>query len=322
MEPHKNITTWIVPSEKAGQRIDLGLAQLHLNISRSQWKRLIKDGMVRIEGRTLIPSYILKSADVIEISIPPPEPLEIEPERIPLDIVYEDDSLIVINKPAGLVVHPGAGHSKHTLVNALLYYCPNFTGIGGKQRPGIVHRLDKDTSGLLMVAKSEQAHQYLCTQLKEKQVRRIYLALVHGVISKQEGEVHTLIGRHPVQRKKMSIHPRKGRQATTLWRVKERFNNFTLLELHLKTGRTHQIRVHMSYINHPVVGDKIYGRGKLPHGCQTGLKQAIAALPGQALHAQTLGFYHPVSGKYMEFSQPPPMVIQNILYILRENPCQ
>ncbi len=309
--------TWIVPPEKAGHRIDSGLTQHPLKFSRSQWKRLIKKGMITMKGRIVNPSYILKSGDIVEITIPPPEPSEVEPEYIPLDIVYEDNSLIILNKPPGIVVHPGAGHSKHTLVNALLHHCPNLTGIGGKQRPGIVHRLDKDTSGLLMVAKTEQAYNSLSLQLKEKKVNRVYVALVYGIFNQEEGEIHTLIGRHPKKRKKMSAHPDKGKEAITYWNVLESFSNFTLLELKLKTGRTHQIRVHMSFIHHPVVGDKVYGRGRIPPDCQNELRMAVASLPGQALHAKTLGFYHPESGKYLQFSSLLPESLEKILAILR-----
>jgi 23S rRNA pseudouridine1911/1915/1917 synthase len=319
MPQEKNTTIWTVPSDKAGKRLDVCLTQMPFRISRSQWKRLIEKGFVKIEGHESTPSHILKTGEVVEITIPEPEPLEIEPEKIVLDIVYEDDSLLVINKPAGMVVHPGAGHSKHTLVNALLHHCPDLAGIGGKKRPGIVHRLDKDTSGLLAVAKTEWAHLSLSSQLKKKQVQRVYLALVHGIFPKDEGQIHTLIGRHPVYRQKMSINVRTGREAITNWKVKERFLHFTWMELRLQTGRTHQIRVHMSHLNHPVVGDKVYGRGKIPQECPLKLKSAIAVLPGQALHAHSLGFYHPCSGKYMEFFSPPPMSIQRILDILKES---
>lgn len=316
--------TWVVPTTKRGQRLDLSLSQLGFNLpggpfslSRSQCKRMILDGKIKVDGQISNPSYRIKAGDIVEITIPPPEPLDMRSEDIPLSIIYEDAALVVIDKPAGLVVHPGAGHKHHTLVNALLHHCPNLSGIGGKQRPGIVHRLDKDTSGLIVVAKTETAHQSLCAQIKQRSVRRAYVALVYGQIAEHDGEVSTLIGRHPFHRKRMSIKPRKGRQAITYWRVKERFNNFTWLELSLKTGRTHQIRVHMAYINHPVVGDRVYGRGRHPSTPSLDLKKAIAALPGQALHAQTLGFSHPLTGEYLEFSTPPPPSIQDILNILR-----
>jgi 23S rRNA pseudouridine1911/1915/1917 synthase len=319
MQQRENTTIWTVSSDKAGKRLDICLTEMPFKISRSQWKRLIEQGFVKIQGHSSTPGYILKTGEVVEITIPPPEPLELEPEKIPLDIVYEDDSLLVINKPAGMVVHPGAGHLKHTLVNALLEHCPDLTGIGGKKRPGIVHRLDKDTSGLLVVAKTEFAHNSLSSQIKKKQAHRIYLALIHGTVSEDEGQIHTLIGRHPVHRQKMSINVRRGREAITNWMVKERFLHFTWMELRLQTGRTHQIRVHMAYLHHPVVGDKVYGRGKIPQGCPAELKSAIADLNGQALHAHSLGFRHPVSGKYLEFSSQPPISIQRILNILREN---
>jgi 23S rRNA pseudouridine1911/1915/1917 synthase len=317
MQQNKKEITWIVPQGEAGQRLDSALTRLPLKISRSQWKRLINEGMVRIGESIPQPSHTVKPGEEVIIEIPPPEPLTVQPEDIPLDILYEDGALVVINKPAGLVVHPGAGHAEHTLVNALLHHCPDLTGIGGKQRPGIVHRLDKETSGLLVAAKTDQAHQSLSLQIKERKVNRRYIALVYGSLTQDKGEVHTLIGRHPVDRKIMSIHPRRGRDAITYWRVKERFIDFTLLELQLGTGRTHQIRVHMSSINHPVVGDRVYGRNRLPHITPLELKSAIADLPGQALHAQALGFCHPETGECLEFSAPPPEVIQRILDILR-----
>jgi len=309
--------TWTVPGEKAGKRLDLVLSQLPLGISRSQWKRLIKKGMITIKGFIPNPHYILKTNDKIEALIPQNEPLDLEPEEIPLEILFEDDSLLIINKPAGLVIHPGAGHSRHTLVNALLYHYPELSCIGERQRPGIVHRLDKDTSGLIMVVKTQRAYKSLSAQLKERKVHRVYKALVHGPFSKSEGDIHTQIGRHPRNRKKMSIHPQKGRYAITRWKLIENFSNFAFLELSLKTGRTHQIRVHMSYIHHPVVGDKVYGRGKIPPDSSSRLRKAIKSLPGQALHAQTIGFQHPDSGKYLEFSSPLPIYMQKILDILK-----
>ena len=313
----KNTTIWTVSSDKAGKRLDIALSQLRIDISRSQWKRLIENGFVKIDGRVTNPSHILRKEEKVEITILPPEPLELTPEKIPLDIVFEDRSLLVVNKPSGMVVHPGAGHSKHTLVNALLYHCPDLAGIGGKKRPGIVHRLDKDTSGLLVVAKNESAHHALSNQIKNKRVKRIYMALVHGMVTPEEGQIHTMIGRHPVHRQKMSINVRAGKEAITYWWVKEHFTQFTWMELHLRTGRTHQIRVHMASMHHPLVGDKVYGHGKIPEKCPAEVKSAIAALSGQALHARTLGFHHPVDGKYMAFSAPLPAQIQRILDILR-----
>lgn len=311
-------TTWKVTSDKVGERLDIALSHIFPEISRSQCKRLIREGMVSVNGRLPNPSYILRDNDIVEIIIPPPEPLEIEPEDIYIDIIYEDDSLLVINKLSGLVVHPAPGHSKHTLVNALLHHCPNLEGIGGKQRPGIVHRLDKDTSGLLMVAKTQQAHNALSLQLKEKKVNRIYIALVYGMFKEKEGMIETRIGRHPKERKRMSANPHTGKEAITYWRVKELFQQFTLLELKLKTGRTHQIRVHMSYAKHPLVGDRIYGRGRIPPNSSSELKNAIGLLTGQALHAQTLGFFHPLTHEYLEFSSPLPKNIEHILDILRK----
>jgi len=317
MEQDNSRTVWKVPSDQAGMRLDVYLTHLPFTMSRSHWKRLIEKGFVTIEGRATHPSYAVKAGDILEIYIPPPEPSAMEPEAILLDILYEDDALLVLNKPAGMVVHPGAGHSRHTLVNAILHHCPDLAGIGGTRRPGIVHRLDKDTSGLLAVAKTEFAHHSLSAQIKERQVKRAYLALVHGVIEQNEGRIHTLIGRHPVHRQRMSIHVRSGREAITDWQVRERFTWFTLVEARLHTGRTHQIRVHMSHIQHPVVGDRVYGRGKIPAECPGKLREAISALPGQALHAFSLCFRHPLTGEIMEFTAPPPPAIQDILDMLR-----
>ncbi|MGA1795698.1 MAG: RluA family pseudouridine synthase [bacterium] len=310
-------TTWTVTSDQAGTRLDVYLTRLPFNMSRSHWKRLIEKGFITIEGHATHPSYAVRTGDILEITIPPPEPSTMEPEAMHLDIIYEDDALLVLNKPVGMVVHPGAGHSRHTLANAVLHHCPDLTGIGGTRRPGIVHRLDKDTSGLLVVAKTEFAHHSLCAQIKERQVKRLYLALVHGIFDQNEGRIRTLIGRHPVHRQRMSIHVRVGREAITDWRVKERFAQFTLVEVRLHTGRTHQIRVHMSHLNHPVVGDRVYGRGRLPAECPQGLREAITALPGQALHAFSLCFRHPLTGETMEFSVPLPPSMQGILDILR-----
>ncbi len=246
------------------------------------------------------------------LTIPHPKPSPIEPENILLDIVYEDDSVIVVNKQAGMVVHPAAGNYSGTMVNALLYHCKNLSGIGGVERPGIVHRLDKDTSGLLMVAKDDLSHQGLSKQLKERTIVRRYTAIVRGILKREDGKIETDIGRHMVDRKRMSVTTKKGRRAVTEFRVIEKFKDHTLLNLKLKTGRTHQIRVHLSHIGHPVLGDKVYG-GNKKYG------KLIIPVNRQVLHAHLLGFVHPKTGIYMEFEAPLPADIESILEVLRSN---
>ncbi|RMF87358.1 MAG: RluA family pseudouridine synthase, partial [Nitrospinota bacterium] len=257
----------------------------------------------------------------IEVTLPsplttPPSPLLVG-EPIPLDILYEDPYLLVINKPAGLVVHPAPGNPSGTLVNALLFHCHRLSTAGDLQRPGIVHRLDKDTSGLLVVAKDDLSHRRLAYQLKQRQIKREYLALVHGWIREEEGVIDAPIGRHPRQRKKMAVVPGSGRPALTSFRVKERFTHFTLLQVRLQTGRTHQIRVHMAYIHHPVVGDPVYG-GRGSRETRGEVRAALARLQRQALHAWRLGFWHPQSKEYLEFTAPLPADIAQVLQVLRQ----
>lgn len=280
-------------------RIDKVLTTLEPEITRSQLKNLINDGHVTVNGQAVKPKYKVQAGDKISLVKPEPQSLELTPENIPLDIVYEDDDVIVVNKPQGMVVHPAPGHPDHTLVNALLYHSPLST-INGTFRPGIVHRIDKDTSGLLMVAKNDLAHQSLAEQLRNKTNKREYLALVYGQIKEDEGTIDAPLGRNPQDRKKQAV-VKGGRHAVTHFKVIKRYDNFTLVKCILETGRTHQIRVHMKYIGHPLVGDPLYGPRK------------VIGKNGQFLHAALLGFKHPRTGKKMVFEAPLPENFQKML---------
>lgn len=280
-------------------RIDKVLTTLEPEITRSQLKNLINDGHVTVNGQAVKPKYKVQAGDKISLVKPEPQSLELTPENIPLDIVYEDDDVIVVNKPQGMVVHPAPGHPDHTLVNALLYHSPLST-INGTFRPGIVHRIDKDTSGLLMVAKNDLAHQSLAEQLRNKTNKREYLALVYGQIKEDEGTIDAPLGRNPQDRKKQAV-VKGGRHAVTHFKVIKRYDNFTLVKCILETGRTHQIRVHMKYIGHPLVGDPLYGPRK------------VIGKNGQFLHAALLGFKHPRTGKEMVFEAPLPENFQKML---------
>ena len=280
-------------------RIDKVLTILEPEITRSQLKNLINDGHVTVNGQPVKPKYKVQAGDKISLVKPEPQSLELTPENIPLDIVYEDDDVIVVNKPQGMVVHPAPGHPNHTLVNALLYHSPLST-INGTFRPGIVHRIDKDTSGLLMVAKNDLAHQSLAEQLRNKTNKREYLALVYGQIKEDEGTIDAPLGRNPQDRKKQAV-VKDGRHAVTHFKVVKRYDNFTLVKCILETGRTHQIRVHMKYIGHPLVGDPLYGPRK------------VIGKNGQFLHAALLGFKHPRTGEEMVFEAPLPENFQKML---------
>jgi len=293
-----------VGEEAAGTRLDVYVAAIIPHLSRSQVQKLIGDGLIRVGGKEIKANYRLKAGDVVMVTVPPPVPLEVRPQPIPLDIYYEDGDVIVINKPRGMVVHPAEGNYEGTLVNALLYHCRDLSGINGVLRPGIVHRIDKDTSGLLVAAKNDLAHQRLTEQLKKHSVTRGYLALVHGAVKNERGMIDAPIGRDPANRQKMAVTGHSGKRAVTRYRVLGQSSNYALLELRLETGRTHQIRVHMSFIGHPLVGDTRYGPGK-PH----------FRLDGQFLHAYLLGFVHPRDGRYLEFKAPLP---GRLLAVLRE----
>ena len=294
-------------SEEEG-RLDKYLSDKLENMTRSYLKKLISDDKaVLVNGNPAKPNYKLKPGDIIELAVPEPIELEIKAENIPLDIVYEDNDMLVVNKPQGMVVHPAAGNYTGTLVNALLYHCgDSLTVINGEKRHGIVHRIDKDTSGLLLVAKNDNAHQKLSSQIKEHSLTRAYKALVHGNIKQDSGRIDAPIGRHPSDRKKMTITDKNSREAVTNFRVIERYGRYTFVECILETGRTHQIRVHMSKNGHPIVGDKTYG-----------VKKEEFNLAGQLLHAYKVGFIHPVSGEYMEFVSELPDYYMNVLDRLR-----
>ncbi|KGX93242.1 RNA pseudouridine synthase [Pontibacillus halophilus JSM 076056 = DSM 19796] len=294
-----------VINEEAGSRIDKLMADLQENLSRSQVQAWIKDGHLTVNGKGIKSNYKVQEGDYIAWEVPEPEEIELVAEDIPLEIVYEDEDVVVVNKPKGMVVHPSPGHPSGTLVNALLHHCTDLSGINGEVRPGIVHRIDKDTSGLLMVAKNDMAHQSLAEQLQAKSIDRKYLALVHGEIHHEVGTIEAPIGRDLKDRQKMGVVD-NGRDAVTHFRVLELFDGFTLVECQLETGRTHQIRVHMHYIKHPIVGDPKYGQRK------------TYDIEGQALHARTLGFLHPRTGEWLEFVAEPPKVFEDTLTYLRQ----
>lgn len=295
-------------SDISGERIDKFLCANLDGLSRSYIQKLLKDGNITVGGQKVKANYKLSASDEITVLIPQPETLDILPEDIPLDILYEDDDILIVNKPKGMVVHPSPGHYSHTLVNAIMYHCKgNLSGINGVIRPGIVHRIDMNTTGSLLICKNDNAHQIMADQLKEHAITRKYHAIVHGNLKEDEGTINAPIGRHPVDRKKMSTKAPNGRHAVTHYRVLERFGNYTYIECRLETGRTHQIRVHMSSIGHPILGDEVYGPAKCPFKLQ-----------GQTLHAKILGICHPSTGEYMEFDAPLPEYFLSLLERLRK----
>ncbi|HQA49257.1 MAG TPA: RluA family pseudouridine synthase [Syntrophomonadaceae bacterium] len=292
---------YLVEEELEGERLDAFLADMMAELSRTAIKELITSGQVWVDGQIRKPSYRLKEGEEVLINLPEARPVSIEPQNLPLEIIYQDQDIAVVNKPKGMVVHPAHGNWDQTMVNALLYHIKDLSGINGQLRPGIVHRLDKDTSGVMVVAKHDQAHRSLAEQIKEHSMKREYQALVHGIIKENLGTIEAPIGRSRTDRKKMAV-TKDGKPAISRYRVLERFHNYSLVQVSLLTGRTHQIRVHFSYIKHPVVGDPVYGPAK-----------QHLELDSQALHACILGFRHPRTDEYMEFSSPLPPVFKEAL---------
>jgi len=306
------VKEYIAEPEAEGERLDCFLSEKVEGYSRTYMQKLIEEGHCKVNGKNAKPGLRLRKGDKVEAVIPDPVPLEVKPEKIELDIIYEDNDIIIINKPQGMVVHPAHGNYSGTVVNALLTHCESlsdfnsFTGINGVMRPGIVHRIDKDTSGIIVVAKNNEAHLSLSEQLKEHSITRKYTALLEGRLKTDSGTADTLIGRNPQNRKQMAVVSENGKRAVTHYRVLERFENHTLIEAVLETGRTHQIRAHMAYLGHPVVGDTIYG-----------FKKQRFDTKGQLLHARVLGFIHPTKKEYVEFEAPIPEYFAKVLRLLR-----
>ena len=296
-----------MPENEAKVRLDRFLANKLPEYSRSRLQQLVRTGFVRLNGATTRPRHLVRSGDKIELTEPPLEKIDNQPEPIPLEVLFEDKDIIVINKPPGLVVHPGAGHRQHTLVNALLSHCPTLSGIGGKERPGIVHRLDKETSGCLVVAKNDGAHRELSRQFAERRVEKIYLVLVAGKLREEAGVIEEKIGRHPVHRQRMSVASPRGRPAKTEYRVVRSGDQASLVECRLYSGRTHQIRVHIHHLGHPVLGDKVYAT----HSAKNFLRHM--------LHAWKLGFRHPCSGEWKSFEAPLPDDFTTAMKMIRES---
>ena len=300
--------TFIVDASSEGQRIDLFLTEHMEGQSRSYLQKLCKEGAVFVVDKPVKNNYKVRTGDMLRLELPDPVALEVEAKAMDLDILYEDDDVILINKPKGMVVHPAAGHVDDTLVNGLMHHCQgNLSGINGIMRPGIVHRIDKDTTGVLVVCKNDNAHNSLAEQLKVHSITRRYRAIVHGRLKASEGTVDAPIGRNEKDRLKQAINEKNGKPAVTHYRVLESFKNYTYIECQLETGRTHQIRVHMSSLGHPLVGDELYGPAKCPF-----------ALEGQTLHAMVVGFDHPRTGEYVEFTAPLPEYFEKLLDKLRK----
>ena len=297
-------------NEWIGRRIDKVLSEYFEDYSRSFIKKLFDDDLILVNGKKSKPGYNIKNGDILDISVPDPIDIQIVPENIPLDIIYEDNDVILINKPKGMVVHPAPGHYSGTLVNGLMYHFgDSLSGINGEIRPGIVHRIDMDTTGVHVVCKNDAAHRILSEQLHEHSITRKYYAIVHGNLTADDGTVDAPIGRSPKDRKKMAVNTRNGRRAVTHYHVIERFGGkYTYIECQLETGRTHQIRVHMASLGHPILGDEVYGPKKCPFKLQ-----------GQTLHAGVLGFIHPSTGEYVEFTAELPGYFEKLISILREN---
>lgn len=300
-----------VEAEQEGERLDKFLSIIYPEFSRAFFQKLIKSKQVSVNETPQKASYCVKIDDIVTVEIPDAVETTIEPEDIPLDILYEDDDVLIVNKPKGMVVHPSAGHYSGTLVNAIMYHCKDtLSGINGEIRPGIVHRIDMDTTGSLIVCKNDEAHVNIAQQIKEHSVNRIYVGIVCGNVKEDSGTVEGAIGRHPIERKKMAINEKNGKPAITHYKVLERFKNYTYMQFKLETGRTHQIRVHMASIGHPLLGDTLYSSGRSP----------FKHLQGQCLHAKTIGFIHPKTGEYMEYSAPLPEYFEKLLCLLKSNP--
>ena len=300
-----------VEAEQEGERLDKFLSIIYPEFSRAFFQKLIKSKQVSVNETPQKASYCVKIDDIVTVEIPDAVETTIEPENIPLDILYEDDDVLIVNKPKGMVVHPSAGHYSGTLVNAIMYHCKDtLSGINGEIRPGIVHRIDMDTTGSLIVCKNDEAHVNIAQQIKEHSVNRIYVGIVCGYVKEDSGTVEGAIGRHPIERKKMAINEKNGKPAITHYKVLERFKNYTYMQFKLETGRTHQIRVHMASIGHPLLGDILYSSGRSP----------FKHLQGQCLHAKTIGFIHPKTGEYMEYSAPLPEYFEKLLCLLKSNP--
>ena len=296
-----------ITPEMEGERIDKCISNYLKSLSRSYIQKIIKDGKAYVNDAVVKANYKVKVDDKVQFEIPDCEEPDIPPQDIPLDILYEDKDILIVNKPKDMVVHPAPGHYEGTLVNAIMFHCKDeLSGINGVLRPGIVHRIDKDTTGSIIICKNDEAHRKIAQQLKEHSITRKYRAIVYGRIMEEEGTVNAPIGRHPTDRKKMAINEKNGKPAVTHYKVLERFDKYTYIECQLETGRTHQIRVHMTSIGHPLLGDEVYGNAKCPF-----------KLEGQTLHAMTIGFIHPTTGEYVEYEAPLPEYFEHLLQILR-----
>jgi 23S rRNA pseudouridine1911/1915/1917 synthase len=309
-----------VTKRDEGRRLDQFLSETDLNLSRSQAKNLIQKHHILLNQNPAKPSAHIRAGDIISGILPQPESLSVKAEPLPLTILYEDSSIIIIDKPSGMVVHPAYGNLSGTLVNALLYHCKDLTGINGVLRPGIVHRLDKNTSGVMVVAKNDEAYHHLARQFKNRTVGKVYLAIVYGKFGEDEGLIDSAIGRHPSERKRMSTRTKRGRMAITHWKKIEELDGFTLLEIFPQTGRTHQIRVHLSSIGHPLLGDPLYGRKGRPGTIRDPvLRECVTRMNRQALHAKRLEFTHPRTGERVQFVSPVPQDMKKVLEWLRLN---
>ena len=297
---------YTVEEKQSGMRLDKFLTEIYPEQTRSFLQKLVKSGEIKVNGKSVTKAgFVVERGDQVCASIPPPQAVEIEAENIPLDILYEDADVLIVNKPKGMVVHPSAGHYSGTLVNAIMYHCADsLSGINGEIRPGIVHRIDMDTTGALIICKNDAAHVDIAEQIKEHTVTRRYRGIVCGIVKEDEGTIEGAIGRHPTQRKKMAINEKNGKPAITHYKVLQRFAKYTYMEFRLETGRTHQIRVHMASIGHPLLGDELYGNPK---------NLVVKGLQGQTLHAMVIGCIHPSTHEYMEFEAPLPEYFQKLL---------